>query len=190
MKKIEKHDDVFKIWEAYKSGLTSYILKRVKNQEITKDVAQDVLMKVYKSCCSGIEIQNFRSWLFQIAHNTIMDYFKKESRYADEIIDMVEEYECHVYKEVENFIEPLLKLLPSKYAIPLNMCDLEGLNQSEIALKLDLSLSGTKSRIQRARTMLKEKIIMCSNIKMDAKGYPVLIEFRSDCKPLFNQIKK
>lgn len=50
--------------------------------------------------------------------------------------------------------------------------------------QLNLSLTATKSRIQRARVLLKEQIIARSTMEINAKGKPISIEFKSNCKPL------
>ena len=75
MSKIVKYTDVSSLWLEYKSGLNYYILKKVKNEDLANELSHEVLMKVYNSCCSGNEIKNSRSWMFQIAHNTIIDHF-------------------------------------------------------------------------------------------------------------------
>ena len=61
----------------YKNGIKYYILKKVKNEADADDLTHEVLLKVYNSCCSGKTINNVRSWLFQIAHNTTIDFIKK-----------------------------------------------------------------------------------------------------------------
>ena len=190
MKKIEKYKQVSSLWLEYKNGLTYYILKKIKNKDLASDLSHEVLMKVYNSCCSGNEIKNIRSWMFQIAHNTVIDYLKKENKYTDEVTDIIEPDEINPYREVEELMKPLIKLLPDKYATPLQLSDIEGLNQTEVSKKMNLSLTATKSRIQRARILLKEKIIECSNLEINTKGNPISIEIKSSCKPLKENLKK
>ena len=55
---------------------------------------------------------------------------------------------------------------------------------------MNLSLTATKSRIQRARKLLKDKIIECSNLELNAKGNPISIEIKADCEPLQKKSKK
>lgn len=184
MKKIEKHEEVSSLWIEYKSGLKYYILKKLKNEDLAEELSHEVLMKIYNSCCSGNEIKNIRSWMYQIAHNTVIDYLKKENKFTNEVTEIFEVDENNTYKEAEEFVKPLIKLLPDKYAIPLLLSDIEGINQKEVAKKMNLSLTATKSRIQRARNLLKNKIIECSNLEINEKGNPISIEIKPDCKPL------
>lgn len=191
MRKIEKYTDVSTLWEEYKKGILLYILKRVKHEPTANDLSHQVLMKVYRSCCSGNEIRNLRSWLFQIAHNTIVDHLKQEQKFSDELTDEeANEAAPQVYQEIEELMSPLLQLLPEKYATPLQLSDIEGINQSEIAKRMGLTLSATKSRIQRARVLLKEKIIDCSQMETDSEGRPISIEIKSSCTPLQEAKKK
>lgn len=190
MSKIEKYTDVSSLWLEYKSGLNYYILKKVKNEDLANELSHEVLMKVYNSCCSGNEIKNSRSWMFQIAHNTIIDHLKKENKYTSEVSDSFETEEVNAYKEAEELVAPLIKLLPEKYSIPLQLSDIEGLKQSEVSKKINLSLTATKSRIQRARNLLKEKIIECSIVEINDKGNLTSIEIKPGCKPIKETPKK
>ncbi|SRX73234.1 sigma-70 family RNA polymerase sigma factor [Aequorivita antarctica] len=184
MKKIEKYKEVSSLWIEYKSGLKYYILKKLKNEDLADELSHEVLMKIYNSCCSGNEIKNIKSWIYQIAHNTVIDYLKSENKFTNEVTEKFESDENNTYEEAEKFLEPLIKLLPDKYALPLLLSDIEGVSQIEVSKKMNLSLTATKSRIQRARKLLKEKIIECSNLEINAKGRPISIEIKADCKPL------
>lgn len=190
MKKIKKYKEVSTLWIEYKSGLKYYILKKLKNEDLADELSHEVLMKIYNSCCSGNEIKNIKSWMYQIAHNTVIDYLKSENKFTNEVTEKFESDEDNTYEDAEKFVEPLIKLLPDKYALPLLLSDIEGINQIEVSKKMNLSLTATKSRIQRARKLLKEKIIECSNLEINAKGNPISIEIKADCKPLKKNQKK
>ena len=190
MTKIRKYSEVSSLWLSYKNGLKFYILKKVKNEDIANELSHEVLMKVYNSCCSENEIMNVRSWMFQIAHNTTVDYFKKEKKFTNQVPDVFEDMESTSYKEAEGIVQPLLQLLPEKYAVPLRLSDIEELKQAEVAKMLNLSLTAVKSRIQRARKLLKEKIIECSNLETDKKGNLISLEIKTTCTPIKKKPKK
>jgi RNA polymerase sigma-70 factor (ECF subfamily) len=190
MTKIKKYSEVSSLWLEYKKGLKFYILKKVKNEDLANDLSQEVLMKVYNSCCSNIEIKNVRSWIFQIAYNTTIDYLRKEHKYTNEIPEILENDEGNTYTQGGELIKPLIELLPEKYALPLKLSDIEEMKQSEVSKKLNLSLTATKSRIQRARKLLKDKIIECSTLEMDENGKLLSLEIKQSCEPLQRSIKK
>lgn len=190
MTKINTYTDASALWSDYKNEMLFYILKKIKDKEKANDLSHEVLMKIYNSCCSNNEIRNVRSWMFQIAHNTTIDYLKKENKFTDEITDVIEKDENNSYQEVEELIKPLIKLLPEKYAVPLLLSDIEELKQAEVSKKINLSLTATKSRIQRARKLLKEKIIECCNLELDERGNLFSLEIKQSCEPLQRALKK
>lgn len=190
MTKIKKYIDVSSLWSDYKNGLQFYILKKVKDKDIANNLSHEVLMKIYNSCCSNNEIKNVRSWMFQIAHNTTIDYLKKENKYTNEVPEIFEKDENNSYKDAEELMKPLIELLPEKYAVPLRLSDIEEIKQVEVSKKINLSLTATKSRIQRARKLLKEKIIECCNLDLDEKGNLLSLEIKQSCEPLRNHLKK
>ena len=190
MTELKKYSDISSLWLEYKNGLKYYIFKKFKNEEIANDLSHEVLMKVYNSCCSNIKIKNVRSWMFQIAHNTTIDYLKKQNKFTNKVPENYDDDYYNVFQEANEVIKPLIQLLPDKYAIPLHLSDIEEFKQKEVAQKLNLSLTATKSRIQRARILLKEKIIECGNLEKDEKGNLISLEIRSDCKPIQKSLRK
>ncbi len=64
--------DVPALWLEHKTALKNYILKRVRDEDLSNEILQEVLLKVYKFCLSKSGVKNVRSWLYQIAHNTMI----------------------------------------------------------------------------------------------------------------------
>lgn len=189
--KIVKYNQVWDIWSASKDKLYAYILSRFKNKELADEATQEVLLKLHKSCCSDRKIENLNSWLYQIAHNASLDIIKKESKNKEASpLPIFEENEDSALQEMALFIKPLLALLPEKYALPLQLSDIDGIPQKDIAEQLGLGLSATKSRIQRAREALKHEIKACYVLEMDKKGIPINARIKDDCTPLQDFKKK
>ena len=112
---------------------------------------------------------------------------KKESAIVKaQIVDQ----EDDIYQELSIYIEPLIEFLPEKYAVALQMADIDGLKQQEIADKLNLSLSATKSRIQRARKLLKQEIHTCFHTKEGAKSGLADFNLKESCTTLKNWEKE
>lgn len=184
MTELKKYDEISDFWISYKDALRNYILKLVKDEDTANEISHEVLMKVYSSCCSGRPIRNIRSWLFQIAYNTCMDHFKKTGKTVELQKEVVEEEDHKPYEGAGEFVRPLLQLLPKKYAAPLELSDLEGLKQQEVADKLGLSLTATKTRIQRARKLLKDQITDCFHVEVDKNGQLTAFEVKGTCAVL------
>ena len=74
--------------------------------------------------------------------------------------------------------------MPEKYAAPLRMADIEGMKQTDIAENLQLSLPATKSRVQRARELLKNEIVTCCYLDTDQQGNLIGFDIKEACIPL------
>jgi RNA polymerase sigma-70 factor, ECF subfamily len=183
--------DVPSLWQKHKNELHNFILKRVKDQDLANDIMQDVLMKVYNFCISKSGVKNIRSWLFQIAQNTIIDHYRLQNKTKNlqEISEVENEDQDLAYKEASNYILPMLNFLPEEYSIPLKLADIDAMKQADIAKQLGLSLPATKSRIQRARQLLKAEFMTCCHFETDKQGNLISFEIKDSCNSL-QKIKK
>jgi len=188
--KIDQYKQVWEIWNQSQNKLKAYLQKKFKDTELTENVSQEMVLKIHNSCCSNREIKNLNSWLFQIAHNTAIDQLKKSKKTKQANIELVEPGgESGVWDDLSFFLEPLIDLLPDDYALPLKASDLLGKSQQQIADELGLSLTATKSRIQRARKKLREKISTCCHLQFNENGSLIDFSIKEGCAVL-KEIRK
>lgn len=168
----------------FENELKGFVFKRVKDKALTEDIVHDVFIKVQDKIGQLQEPEKATGWIYQITRNMIIDHYRKQSKYID--VSQVNSYdETYNFNEcVENTLRKLLLTLPLKYREALQMAELEDLSQIEMAKRLGVSYSGVKSRVQRARQMLKEKLHEVLIIKTDAYGNIVVCVDRdpSCCK--------
>lgn len=158
--------NVFELWETYNKDLERYVEHKVRDSNVTYDILQQILFKFINYCESKNDVRNIRGWLFRIAHNTVMDYFEDENKKVLLDFDIVDNSIESNYS-LSGWIDFFISELPLIYAEPLILSDLKGTPQKVIASKLGLSLEATKSRIQRARKMLKEKFYQCGVLEIN-----------------------
>ncbi len=188
--KIEKKQQVWDLWIEYEHALKKYVFKYIQDEDTTNDIVHEVLLKVHKSCCSGRKLKNVRSWLFQIAFNSVMDFLKNSKKEIAISIFETAYDEYDVYQDFSIYLEPLISRLPKKYSEPLKMADIDGLRQQQIADKLGLTLPTTKSRIQRARKLLRKKIHCCFHINERLNSGLTDFKLKQSCTPLINWERK
>ncbi len=78
---IKGNDNAFDVlMKRYESKVFSYIFYAVKNQELAEDLFQDVFVKVVVRLRNGKyqETGKFQAWLMRVAHNLVIDHFRKE----------------------------------------------------------------------------------------------------------------
>lgn len=164
---------MFSEWENHKIQLKNYINQQIDDSSIVDDILQDVYIKASNNLQQLKMKGSLKSWLYRITRNTIMDYYRQRTNFEelpDEIVsEMVDPIEEN-HKALSSCIRPLLQELPEKYRIPLELSELEGMSQKDIALKLGLSLSGAKSRVQRGRKKLREIMLACCDFEISKGG--------------------
>lgn len=163
------------VWNTYSSELRAYIMRRVPDKYEAEDILQEVGIRIQKNACKIRDITNVQAWLYRIAHNLIVDYFRGAAKYS--LIEDINEISIQEIAEPENYnketAECLLKLvefLPSIYKEAIIESDFKGTKQSILGQKLGLSNSGSKSRVQRARKKLKAVLNNCCEVKFDNAG--------------------
>lgn len=171
------------IWELYHKELFHFIFSKVKNTQVSNDLLQDTFIKIHTKLHTLKHPEKIKSWVFSIANFTVLDYFRSNKMNTNDIDDLYlyeEEKDLHTEKDC---LRGILKSLPKKYRDPLFLSDIKGIKQNEVAIQLKLSVSATKSRIQRARNLIKQGYIDCCDFKKNEKGYLIgEIKDKKDCK--------
>jgi len=160
-------------WQNHKKQLKSYIDKQIDDPHLVEDILQEVYIKASHNLHQLSVKGSLKSWLYTITKNTIMDYYRKRKNYEELPEDIPQETKDPIdenHKMLAGCIRPLLLELPEKYRIPLELAELEGMSQKDIAAKLGLSLSGAKSRVQRSRKKLHEIMLTCCDFEISKGG--------------------
>lgn len=165
----------------FQHELTGFVYKRVKNRSLTEDIVHDVFLKVQSQLGQLHEQAKLTSWIYQITKNAIIDHYRRQSRNLN-AADLDWENDAPNFNEcVTRCLQNMMTALPDKYREALQLADVENLPQLELAERLGMSYSGAKSRVQRARQMLKAKVDETLIIKLDSYGNVIVCENRSKC---------
>lgn len=170
------------------SYLKNYISKKVSNPHVAEDLTQEVMYRLVKADDKNQEIRNVKAWLFQTTRHVIADYYRDKNKNPitktqDKFPNLQAQTEEVVLAEMD-FLVPMIELLPNKYSQPLILSDINNIPQKEIARRMDLGLSATKMRIQRARKKLHTLFKRCCDIEFDANGDFAHCTIKDHCEPL------
>lgn len=144
------------------------------DEDDAKDLVQDTFLKAYRFIDSFQQGTNAKAWLFRILKNSFINDFRKKSKEPSKID----------YQEVESYynsgdvdrpittdlrVETVQDMIGDEISNALNsldvdfrtviiLCDLEGFKYDEMAKILDIPIGTVRSRLHRARNLLKEKL--------------------------------
>lgn len=149
----------------YKSKVYSYIYLIVRNKELTEDIFQDTFIKAIATIQQGRYVASgkFLGWVNRIAHNLIIDYFrreKKENTFSTDSVDYdiinnvklsEKSFEDILSNEqILNDVVRLIDYLPKSQQSVVRMRFFEDLSFKEIAEKTDVSINTALGRMRYA----------------------------------------
>ena len=173
------------LWRDYRAQLYRFTLKRVADEATAEDIVHDVLVRAYDRRDTLRNADRFEQWLYQITRNALIDHYRARRPTEPLPPDLAaadEASEHAARRELAACMQPLVDSLPEHYRDALTLSELQGLTQQATATRLGLSLSGAKSRVQRARRMLQDRVLQCCRIEFDSSG-GIVDYVRRDCPP-------
>jgi RNA polymerase sigma-70 factor, ECF subfamily len=160
----------------YRNPLTNYLYRFLNDYEEAVDLAQETFVRVYFAIDRYHTEYAFSTYIYRIATNLAISEIRKRKRrnvlsltglFQSDPDDAAEFQppdkrprpdEDLIDDEQGRVIAKAISALPVKYRVPIILRDVEGRSYEEIANILELGLGTTKSRISRARALLKEKL--------------------------------
>ena len=165
------------IWLKFSHPVKDFIRNKTHNSDVADDILQEIFIKIHQNLHLLRDKERVAGWVFQIARNTVLNYFRMQKKNLEnQEFHQRETEEESYFKEnnlnemVEIWLGEFKKDLDPKYQEALQLVDIEGITQIELAHRLGISVSGAKSRVQRGREQLKQKLIDCCPVKTDQYG--------------------
>src|ERR1700755_2690979 len=139
-----------------------------------KDLVQDTYLKAYRFIESFQKGTNAKAWLFRILKNSFINDYRKKSKEPNKV-DYQEVETYYNSEDVDRQITPGLRVeslkdmigdeisnalnsLDVDFRTVIILCDLEGFKYEEMAKILDIPIGAVRSRLHRARNLLKDKL--------------------------------
>ncbi|MEI6309854.1 MAG: RNA polymerase sigma factor SigZ [bacterium] len=171
------------IWRRFSGQLRLFIRSRVPDDASAEDLLQEVFLRIHGGICCLKEEERVESWVYQITRNTIIDFYRSRRTSEDLPEDLAVEMEADEGEdspaELAPYLREVVQALPEPYRAALMLTVYEGLNQRELADRLNISFSGAKSRVQRAREKVREILLSCCHLELDRCGR--VIDYQERC---------
>ncbi len=166
----------------HKHKIFGFIISKIQDRNLAEDVFQDTFIKVINTLKRGKynEEGKFLPWVMRIAHNLVIDHFRKNNRMPKfdtksdfDIFSVIQDEERNVESsiiknQIETDVKSLLKELPSDQRQVLEMRIYNEYSFKEIAYKTDVSINTALGRMRYALINLR-KIIEERNIILTEK---------------------
>lgn len=170
-------EDAFaEIINRYRNQITNYLYRFLNDYEEAVDLAQETFVRVYFAIERYHTDYAFSTYIYRIATNLAISEIRRRKRRKLVSLTGLFQFDNSEAQDfeppdektlpLENLIESeqtatiarAIATLPEKYRAPIILRDVEGKSYEEVAAVLKLGLGTTKSRISRARKLLREKL--------------------------------
>jgi RNA polymerase sigma-70 factor, ECF subfamily len=170
------------VWQELSTQLRHFIRRRVADEQLAEDLLQESFLRIHNSIVTLTDHDRLAAWVYRIARNTIADYFRQGARPAEEApsphVSEAEDASDRNYNAaVAQWLVHMVQRLPDTYREAVQLAELEGMTQRDVSERLNLSVSGAKSRVQRGREKLKQMLLRCCHIELDRRGN--VVDYRS-----------
>jgi RNA polymerase sigma factor (sigma-70 family) len=156
------------------NSMYNFAYRLTLDADDAKDLLQDTYMKAFRFIDSFQQGTNAKAWLFRILKNSFINDYRKKSKEPSKV-DYQEVESYYNSEDVDRQITPDLRvealqdMIGDEISTALNaldvdfrtviiLCDLEGFKYEEMAKILDIPIGTVRSRLHRARNLLKEKL--------------------------------
>jgi len=164
------------IWTHLSSDLRRFIRRRVADDHVADDLLQESFVRVHRNIAALQDTERLAAWVYQIARNVVNDHHRSPANStvaladADPVDDGDGDHEPLTGGRRITWLDAMIRSLPDGYREAVQMAEIEERSQQDVADRLGLSLSGSKSRIQRGRAMLKSVLQECCSFDLDGRG--------------------
>lgn len=157
------------LWQRYNKQIFANVLKIVRNIDDADDIVQDTFLKAFNALHTYNQTYPFPAWLYKIASNTCIDYFRRKrirpisienlNVHGGDVYDIIPDasipIDIHIINsERKESLMNAIKQLPDRYKECIHLRHFEELSYEEISQKMNLPLSTIKITLFRARKML------------------------------------
>jgi RNA polymerase sigma-70 factor (ECF subfamily) len=163
----EGDDDAFgEIVDRYKDSLVNYLTHLVRSRDRAEEVAQDAFVRLYRNSSKYKQQERLGPYLFRIATNLVVTEIRRERRWSlllPRLHASTRQTEpspdTNLFaSEIQRQVAAAIDRLPINYRAPLVLFEVEEWSYDEIAKALDVRVGTVKSRISRARELLRRHL--------------------------------
>jgi len=150
--------------DRYKVRLFNLICRMLQNREEAEDILQETFLRVFKEKESYDPTYAFSTWIYTIALNLCRNELKRKKRFKFFGIDLIKDDRRYAVEGrgnkncLSSTLEKAIASLPDKYRTAFLLREVNQFSYEEMSQCMEVPLGTVKSRVNRARLMLREKL--------------------------------
>lgn len=175
------------VWSTFSDRLRAFLATRLPRPEDADDVLQDTMVRIVRHRDDVLAATSISGWVWSAARSALADSHRRAARRPETLVGEVRHQGVadgdepdDVRAELAACVRPLLAGLHPTLAEALRLVDLDGMTQSRAATAVGISLPAMKSRVQRGRRALADRLAECCAIDVDRRGRPMAVG-ATDC---------
>jgi RNA polymerase sigma-70 factor (ECF subfamily) len=150
--------------DRYKVKLFNLLYRMIQNREEAEDILQETFLRVFRERNSYDPTFAFSTWIYTIALNLCRNELKRKKRFKFFGIDLIKNdkrfaVETEIKTDfISSTLENAISSLPVRYRTVFLLREINQLSYEEMSESLGIPLGTVKSRVNRARLMLRDKL--------------------------------
>lgn len=156
-------------------SMYNFAFRLTNDEDDANDLVQDTYLKAFRFINSFERGTNAKAWLFRILKNSFINDYRKKSKEPSKVdyqdvettynstedaeMDATTDLRTETVQDmIGDEVANALNSLPVDFRTVIILCDIEGFTYEEMAKILDIPIGTVRSRLHRARNLLKEKL--------------------------------
>ncbi len=154
------------LYNRYKFRITGNLMKLLKSEDLVEELLQDLFLKLWDTRSQLDPEKSFRSYLFKISENMVMDVFRKaarDKRMQVKLMAAQTEAYSHIEEKIfsdqdNHLLQQAIDKLPPQRKQVFMLCRIEGKSYKEVGELLGISVSTINDHLLKANRFLKQQL--------------------------------
>jgi RNA polymerase sigma-70 factor (ECF subfamily) len=169
--RVPSPEPIAELWREFSQPVRAFLRARARNDADADDLLQEVFYRIHSRLSGLRQPEKLQGWVYTIARNAVIDYYRVRRTDAPLPRDSATESPTdQAAVDLTPTLRRFIAQLPAPYREPLVLYELKGAPLDQVAKEMGLTLTATKSRVRRARAMLRKMLDQCCRFEFDRRG--------------------
>ena len=159
-----KEDAFDKVYNHYLHSIYSFVIKFVKSPELTKDLTQEIFIRIWENRSRLSKVKSFRAYLFVTARNHVLNFLREASSSNVILTEIINSYASPqganemISKEYEQWLHNVLESMSPQMRAAFKLCREQNKSYDEVADLLQITKNTVKKHMVRSMRVIKGRL--------------------------------